>query len=214
MRWRHILGALLAIVAFSILGFAVTGWDALAGMFGLAFLFLILVAWTYALLFLIDSGGVWEIIGVVLGILSLGIIPVVIVGLIRHFFPNFLPTVEKKEGGALRQMRRSSPGSLKPLWAGKNQKSRFPLKYIFEIPAKKALPRKKATIMQDSAITDAVPCRPPGSSRTEVPSSVFKTVFIRSLSKAVRLNQVLFHQLGCIIGTLPFEIAWDVWRIK
>jgi len=97
MRWRHIFGALLAIFTLSLLGFAVTGWDVLAGVSALSLTVLIFATWTYALLLLIDSGGAWEILGVVLGILTLGIIPVIIVGLIRHFFPDFLLTVERKE---------------------------------------------------------------------------------------------------------------------
>jgi hypothetical protein len=64
MRWRHIFGALLATIAFSILGFAVTGWDALSGIFVLALTVLIFAAWTYGLLLTIDSGGAWKFIGV------------------------------------------------------------------------------------------------------------------------------------------------------
>jgi hypothetical protein len=56
--------------------------------------FAMFTGWAFLLLRMVDLGGSWRDVGIILGVLTTGIVPVLVVALIRHWYPNFLTTVE------------------------------------------------------------------------------------------------------------------------
>ena len=56
--------------------------------------FAMFTGWAFLLLRMVDLGGSWRDVGIILGVLTTGVVPVLVVALIRHWYPNFLTTVE------------------------------------------------------------------------------------------------------------------------
>lgn len=82
-----------AVLAITIIGGFVTGVD-VSGLIMIIIGFAIFTGWAFLLLRMVDLGGSWRDVGIILGVLTTGIVPVLVVALIRHWFPNFLTTVE------------------------------------------------------------------------------------------------------------------------
>lgn len=82
-----------AVLAITIIWGLVTGVD-VSGLIMIIIGFAMFTGWAFLLLRMVDLGGSWRGVGIILGVLTFGIVPVLVVALIRHWFPNFLTTVE------------------------------------------------------------------------------------------------------------------------
>ena len=81
------------MLAITIIGGFVTGVD-VSDLIMIIIGFAMFTGWAFLLLRLVDLGGSWRYVGIILGALTIGIVPVLVVALIRHWYPNFLTTVE------------------------------------------------------------------------------------------------------------------------
>ena len=91
--WLLIPWIFAAMLAITIIEGFVTGVDVsdlIAIIIGLA----MFTGWAFLLLRMVDLGGSWRYVGIILGVLTIGLVPVLVVALIRHWYPNFLTTVE------------------------------------------------------------------------------------------------------------------------
>ncbi len=82
-----------AVLAITIIAGFVTGVD-VSDLIMIIIGFAMFTGWAFLLLRMVDLGGSWRDVGIILGVLTTGIVPVLVVALIRRRFPNFLTTVE------------------------------------------------------------------------------------------------------------------------
>jgi len=91
--WLLIPWIFTAVLAITIIWGFVTGVD-VSDLIMIIIGFAVFTGWAFLLLRMVDLGGSWRDVGIILGVLTTGIVPVLVVALIRHWFPNFLTTVE------------------------------------------------------------------------------------------------------------------------
>jgi hypothetical protein len=91
--WLLIPWIFAAVLAITIIEGFVTGVD-VSGPIMIIIGFAMFTGWAFLLLRMVDLGGSCRYVGIILGVLTIGIVPVLVVALIRHWYPNFLTTVE------------------------------------------------------------------------------------------------------------------------
>lgn len=91
--WLLIPWIFAAVLTITIIGGFVTGVD-VSDLIMIIFGFAMFTGWAFLLLRMVDLGGSCRYVGIILGALTIGIVPVLVVALIRHWYPNFLTTVE------------------------------------------------------------------------------------------------------------------------